>query len=149
MSSVKIFSYLFCSFRAGSPKGFKLEVDLKYLEDSWESRNDYSLASEKIKIKKNVLYGYEWYFSWKSLFVIYMTRSVMVYIANIYCFIWSKDVKLKKIHRVLTAKSWKVYTAKSWKMWEFNNLINYKEFAMLRNCFKQCNKFWNVYIRFQ
>ena len=41
-----------------SSKGYVLEVDLKYIKDLQELHNDYSLAPDKMEIKREILSDY-------------------------------------------------------------------------------------------
>ena len=45
-------------YTSSSSKGYVLEVDLKYIKDLQELHNDYSLAPDKMEIKREILSDY-------------------------------------------------------------------------------------------
>ena len=96
-------------YGANSKKGLILEVDLEYPQDLHDSRNDYPLAPEKVKVSKNMLSGYckkivEKYISIGLVSKLIPTlrdkKEYVLHYRNLQLYL-DLGLKIKKIHRVL------------------------------------------------
>ena len=97
-------------YSVDSKRGLIPEVDLEYNKNLHELHNDYSIASEKVKVSKNLLSGYckkiaEKYnisigFVSKLIPTLRDRKEYMFHYCNLQ---WYLDLglKIKKIHRVL------------------------------------------------